>query len=113
MIRQCLIIFGCWALGELLVFITQLAIPSSIVGMLLLTLFLQMGWIKEKWVKGFSDLLTNNLPLFFVPPGVGLLLYFDLIKASFWPIIIAALGSTVIVLAVTGWVHQTLRNRKL
>lgn len=113
MIRSCLVIFGCWALGELVVLVTGLAVPSSIVGMLLLALFLKIGWVKEDWVKGFSDLLTTNLPLFFVPPGVGLMAYFNVIKASFWPIILAALGSTVIVLAVTGWVHQLLRNKKL
>lgn len=112
MIKQCAVIFGCWALGELLVSLTKIPLPSSIAGMLLLTLFLQARWIKLKWVKGISDLLTTNLSLFFVPPGVGLMLYFNLIRTSFWPIIIAALGSTVIVLAVTGWVYQLTRNKK-
>jgi len=80
--------------------------------MLLLTLFLKLGWVKLKWVKGIADFLVNNLPLFFVPPGVAMMLYFDIIKAEFWPIIVSALASTVIVLATTGWVHQILRNRQ-
>ena len=42
-----------------------------------------------------------------VPPGVAIMLYFDIIKAEFWPIVISTAISTVIVLAVTGWVHQT------
>ena len=42
MIRQCAILFGCLALGELIVFLTDIKLPSSIIGMLLLTLFLKI-----------------------------------------------------------------------
>ena len=52
MIRQCAILFGCLALGELVVFLTDIKLPSSIIGMLLLTLFLKLGWIKLQWVQG-------------------------------------------------------------
>ena len=106
-----MVIFGCLALGELIVQLTGLHFPSSIIGMLLLTFFLKMGWVKLHWVKGVADVLVGNLPLFFVPPGVALMLYFGLIKASFWSIIISALASTVIVLATTGWIHQIMRKR--
>ena len=54
MIRQCSILFGCLALGELIVYLTGIKLPSSIIGMLLLTLFLQLGWIKLEWVHKFS-----------------------------------------------------------
>ena len=104
MIRQCAILFGCLALGELIVFLTGIKLPSSIIGMLLLTLFLKLGWIKLQWVQGLSDFLVANLGFFFVPPGVALMLYFDVIAAQFWPIVIATLVSTVLVLVVTGWV---------
>ena len=57
MIRQCAILFGCLALGELIVFLTDIKLPSSIIGMLLLTLFLKLGWIKLHWVQGMSDFL--------------------------------------------------------
>ena len=38
MIRQCAILFGCLALGELIVYLTGIKLPSSIIGMLLLAL---------------------------------------------------------------------------
>ena len=60
MIRQCAILFGCLALGELVVFLTDIKLPSSIIGMLLLTLFLKLGWIKLQWVQGLSDFLVAN-----------------------------------------------------
>lgn len=112
MIRQCAILFGCLALGELIVFLTGIKFPSSIIGMLLLTLFLKLGWIKLHWVQGMSDFLVANLGFFFIPPGVALMLYFDIITAEFWSIVIASLVSTILVLVVTGWVHQLTRKIK-
>lgn len=109
MIRQCLIIFGCLAFGELVVWLTGITIPSSIIGMLLLTLLLQTKIIKEEWVKSVSDFLISNLGFFFVPPGVALMLYFDVIKAEFLPIVAATVASTIIVLIVTGWTHQIFK----
>lgn len=110
MICQCSILFGCLALGELIVYLTGVRLPSSIIGMLLLTLFLQLGWIKLEWVQGLTNFLVANLGFFFVPSGVALMLYFDIIQAQFWPIVVATLVSTVLVLVVTGWVHQLVRK---
>ena len=110
MVKQCAIIFGCLALGEIIVAITHIGLPSSIIGMLLLTLFLQLGWIRLEWVKGISDFLLSNLGFFLVPPGVALMLYFDVIKQQFLPIVGATLVSTVLVLLVTGWTHQIARK---
>ena len=110
MIRQCAILFGCLALGELIVWLTGVKLPSSIIGMLLLTLFLKLGWIKLHWVQGMSDFLVANLGFFFVPPGVALMLYFDVIAAEFWPIVIATVASPALVLVSTGWVNQLLHR---
>ena len=110
MIRQCAVLFGCLALGELLVSVTGVKLTSSIIGMLLLAFFLKVGWVKLNWVQGLSDFLVANLGFFFVPPGVALMLYFDVIEAQFWPIVIATVVSTMLVLVVTGWIHQIARK---
>ena len=110
MIRQCTIIFGCLAVGELIVWLTGISIPSSIIGMLLLTALLQMKVVKLEWVKGMSDFLISNLGFFFVPPGVALMLYFDIIKAELLPIVVATVISTMLVLITTGWTDQYLRK---
>jgi len=111
LIRYCAIIFGCLALGELIVYLTGIHFPSSIIGMILLTLFLHLGWIKLHWVKAFSDMLISHLGLFFVPPSVAILAYFDLIAKNFWSISVAILVSTLIVMVVTGHVYQFVRKR--
>lgn len=106
MIRQLAILFGCLALGELLIYFTGIPLPSSIVGMLLLTLFLQLRVIRLEWVQTLADFLVANIGFFFVPPGVAIMCHFKLIKAEWLPIVVASVISTVLVLAVTGWVHQ-------
>lgn len=111
MIKQCVIIFGCLALGELVVALTGWPLPSSIIGMILLTVFLALGLVRLEWVKGISDFLTKNLGLFFVPAGVAIMLYLDVIQSNFLQIMVSALASTIITLGVTGWVHQIIRKK--
>ena len=103
---QFFVFFGCLALGELIVWATGVKLPSSIIGMLFLTLFLKLGWVKLSWVEHLSELLIANLGFFFVPPGVALILYLDLIEKEWFPIVTATIVSTVLVLVVTGHMHQ-------
>ncbi|WP_221932594.1 CidA/LrgA family protein [Formosa sediminum] len=110
--KQVVIIMGCLLFGEFVVYLTGIKMPSSIIGMLLLTVSLEMGWVKLDWVKGLSNFLTKNMAFFFVPPGVAIMLYLDLIQASFWPIIIASTFGTIIVFACTGWTHQLFMKHK-
>lgn len=111
LIRYLSIIFGCLALGELLVFVTGVSFPSSIIGMFFLTLFLHLGWVKLQWVKAISDILLANLGLFFVPPTIAIMAYFDLIASNFWSIFIAIICSTIFVIVITGKVYQFIRKR--
>ncbi len=94
------------ALGELVTTLTGLKLPSSIIGMLVLTLLLKTKVVKLEWVRGLTDFLIANLGFFFVPPGVALMLHFNLIKAELVPIIGATLISTAVVLLATGHTHQ-------
>lgn len=112
MVRQCSILFGCLALGELIVYLTGIKLPASIIGMLLLTLMLKLKWIKLSWVKGLCDFLVANLGFFFVPPGVALMLYFNIIKQEFIPIVVSVVVSTTLVLVCTGWAHQWILHSK-
>ena len=117
MIRQLAILLGSLALRELIITLTHIPLPSSILGMLLLTLLLKLKVIRLEWVRSISDFLVTNIGFFFVPPGVAIMLYFDIIKAQFVPIFTASVISTVLVLAVTGWVHQiygrTVKHEKI
>ena len=112
MIYQLTILFGCLALGEIIVYFTGIKIPSSIIGMLLLTLSLQLGVVKIEKIKRMCNFLIENMSFFFVPPGVALMIYFDIIKAQLIPIVAATIISTILVLVITGWVHQLTEKIK-
>lgn len=115
MARAFFIIFGCLGLGEFIVWATGVKLPSSIIGMLLLTLFLKLGWVKLNWIERMSKFLIANLGFFFVPPGVAIMLYLDIIKAQWLPITVATLVSTILVLIVTGHIDRksVVRERVL
>lgn len=112
MIYSLAILFGCLAVGEIVVYLTGIKIPSAIIGMLFLTLFLQLRWIKIEKIRSACDFIVGNMGFFFVPPGVALMLYFDIIQAQIIPIVLATLISTILVLVVTGWVHELTEKIK-
>ncbi len=104
------IIFMFLAIGELIVWLTDIPVPSSIIGMLALTLALQLKVIKVNQVDRVSDFLVKNLGFFFVPAGVSVMLYFDILREQWLPILVATVVSTVIVFDVTGHFHQLSRR---
>ncbi len=110
MIQQCGILFLFLALGELIVWLTGTTVPSSIIGMLLLAAALKFGAVKLHQVEKFADFLVHNIGFFFVPAGVGLMRCMGLIADQWLPIVGATVGSTVIIIAVTGWTHQLTRR---
>lgn len=109
-IVQLAIIFAFLGLGELIVSLSEIPVPSSIIGMLSLTLSLQLKVVRLRWVSGVAEFMTRNLGFFFIPAGVSLMLYFDIIAKEWIPIVTASALSTVIVLYITGHVHQRLRK---
>ena len=89
-ILQLAVLFTFLAAGELIVWLTGVPVPSSIIGM--------------------ADFLVSNLGFFFVPAGVALMGCFDLVKGQWGAIIAASALSTVIVIAITGLIHQYSRK---
>lgn len=110
MFRQLAIIICCLAVGEFITWLTGISVPSSIIGMLLLTFLLKVKVIKLEWVETISNFLVKNMGFFFVPPGVALMLYFDIIGKEIVPIVLATTLSTMLVLVVTGWTHIMTRK---
>lgn len=109
-ILQLAVLFTFLAAGELIVWLTDVPVPSSIIGMLLLTLSLRLGIVRLRHVEGVADFLVSNLGFFFVPAGVALMGCFDLVKGQWGAIIAASALSTVIVIAITGLIHQYSRK---
>lgn len=89
-------------LGELLTWALRLPVPGNVVGMVLFFLGLRTGLVPLRAVERVADGLLAVLALLFVPPGVGLVLYLDLLQAEWLPIAAGTVISTYLVLAVTG-----------
>ena len=98
--------------GEALANLLGLPIPGNVIGMALLLISLMGGLIKEQMILEASELLLSHLALFFVPAGVGVMLYFGLIQREWLPIVFGTVFSTFAVMAVTGWTERLLEKGK-
>lgn len=103
-----LALLGFQLLGEAVVRLLGVPFPGSVLGMVLLAVVLRRGWIPMEVVRPAADVLLRNLALFFVPPGVGLMLYGALLRAEWAPILAANAAGVVAVLLVVGLVYERL-----
>lgn len=108
MIRGFAILLFFQLLGEMAVRGFGWPVPGNVVGMTLLLLALIFGVINLEWVTEAAELVLTHMALLFVPVGVGVMLYFDLLAREWLPIVAATVLSTFVVIAVTGHVTQGL-----
>jgi len=94
--------------GELVSTGFSLPVPGNVIGMALLLLLLHLNVVKVCWIEAAVELLLSHMALFFVPAGVGVMVYFDLIRSEWLPIAVGTVASTFVVMAVTGWVAEKL-----
>lgn len=96
---------------RLIAMIPGVSIPGSIIGMLVLTVLLERKVVKPDSIAPLCRFLIKNMAFFFVPPGVALMLYFDIIAAEWIPITVATVVSIFLVIVVTGRLHQFMHRR--
>lgn len=111
MVRGFAVLLTMQFLGELLSRWLALPIPGSVVGMGLLLLSLTAGFVRLEWLQEAAELLLSHMALFFIPAGVGVMVYFDLLRQEWLPITVATVLSTFIVMAVTGWAEAWLAKK--
>ena len=87
-------------------------IPGSVLGMILLFLALLFKLIDPEKIKNISKSLTQNMALFFIHVGVGVMATTYLIMRYITGILIASVVSTVIVIVTVALVQQKLERWK-
>lgn len=107
MVEIALIFVLCLA-GEWIAALLPVAFPASVISMVLLTLLLLTGVIKQRQIQTVSNFLVVNMGLFFVPSLVGTLEYVEVLKSQLLPFLVVASVTTPIVYAVTAWTVQLL-----
>ena len=73
MLTEAFYILFFYFTGEFISYFIDGFIPGSVIGMVLLFLALAFKKVKPEKVKRLSTVLTQNMGLFFVPAGVGLM----------------------------------------
>ena len=98
-------------IGVVIARASGIPIPGNVLGMGLLLVALLLGWIKEEWIREASELLLSHLALLFIPAGVGVMVYLDLLRREWLAITVALVVSSFAVMAVTGWTESWLERR--
>ena len=76
-------------------------LPGPILGMIVLFLLLKFNVIKLEQIEALSTSMFSIIAMFFLPSGISLINYLDLIYSSFIPIIFIGVGVTIITLSLT------------
>ncbi len=104
MIAGVLILLLCQLIGESIVIFLDIPVPGAVLGILIIFLFLLIKGSVPDGLRKASYGLLKYLSLFYVPAGVGLLLYLDLLSKDWLPIIITLFISSIVTIAVTAFV---------
>lgn len=100
-IYQIGIIFSiCW-LSEFVEALLPFDFPASVIGMILLFALLAARILKVEHVQEKSDFLLSNMAFFFVPAGVSIINYFDVLSGSVWKLFLICFITTVLTFAAT------------
>lgn len=100
--RAFAVIYLCLWLGQLLTRFFAIALPGSIVGMLVLFVALSVRIVPEEWVAPACNLLLRYMVLLFVPVSVGVMTYYPQIADALLPLVVACVVSSLLVLLTVG-----------
>ena len=96
----------CW-FSQLIEAALPVPFPASVIGMLLLLALLATGLLKIEHIREKADFLLAN---FFLPAGVSVINYFDVLGRSAVALVLVCLLSTVITFGATALsIRFTLR----
>lgn len=108
MLTQIFYILFFYFTGEFISYCINGFIPGSVIGMVLLFVALAFKWVKPGKVQKISTLLTDNMGLFFLPAGVGLMTSLAILTQYWLFILITSVVSTVLVIATVALLQQKL-----
>ena len=100
----------CWVAGNFLSLLIRGFVSGNIIGMLLLYAALHFKVIKADKVAPTAKFLLGTMALFFVPYGVGLMESYDILAQNWVAVTVAAVVSTLLVMAVAAFIYIKLRK---
>lgn len=100
------VIFAVCFLGEFIVSLLPFSFSASVLSMIILLILLVTKVIRFDFIKSSANFLTANMAVLFIPYGVKLLQYIDVIKENILLFVIIVLITTPLVYGVTALTAQ-------
>ena len=102
-------------IGEILSLVISpfVAIPGSVIGMVVLFLALHFNILPIEKVEDVATWLTDNIAFLFVPAGVGLMTQFEVLGGNvWWQLLIILFVTTALMMWCVGTVVQKLIDKR-
>ena len=95
------IVFGVCLVGQLISSCLPVAVPASVIGMLLLLLLLCFEILKPHHIEKKSNFLLNNMAFFFIPAGVSIINNYSFVANHVLPLLLVCFITLLLTFAVT------------
>ncbi len=104
------VLLAFWGAGEVLSRLLWIPVPGSVIGMILLTTALHLRALRPERVRVASEVMIRYMALFFVPPGVAVVLYLDLLGDHWLALVVGGVVGTLAVLLTVGLIQQRMER---
>jgi len=111
MLHSLLLLFAGQLLGQIVADLFGLPVPGPVLGFAFMLALLIARPGLAATLAPAADGLLRHLGLLFVPAGVGIILYFDLLRAEWLPLVVSLVVSTLIGMAATALIFDRLLKR--
>ena len=103
-LKQLALIIAFTLLGTLISYglsLVGFGFPGSLIGMILLFIFLLIGWVKVDSISQVGQFFIDNMGIFFVPASIAILKQVELISTIWWKLLIIIFGAFLISFTAT------------
>ena len=112
MLTEFLIITSLNYIGVVVTKILHLPIPGTIIGLILLFIFLATKQLKLERIEKVSNFLLENMTILFLPPAINLIAAGSFLEGQILKIIFLMVATTFFKMGITGKVVQFLIEKK-
>jgi holin-like protein len=112
MLKGMAILFFFQLTGEVIAVGSGLPVSGPIIGMALLLAWMQMNGRIDDRVASAADGLLANMPVLFVPVGVGAIAYVDLFQRHWLFVVTTVVIGVVVTIATTAMTARFLARKR-
>ncbi len=111
-LKQIIIIMGISFVGEILKWAIPFKIPSSIYGLIIMFVLLNLKVIKTDQIRETANFFIDIMPIMFLPACVSLIIVWQDLKSFLLPLICIIVVSTFLVMGLSGKITDLIIDRE-